>query len=177
MQIPFWLKLSLVIGLGILFGTWFAGESTRKLDTEYLLDTVRNDMQRTTGLLAGLIAESVVISDARKTEAIIRQYASGWSDFTYIHVLDDDGFYVTEWQKRPIKFGPQIRKFEQAIEHGGQEFGVLSVYVDMGSIHEAISEHIGTSQRRSALILLSITMFIVFFINYFALKEAQEREP
>ena len=177
MQTPFWLKLSLVIGLGITFGAWFAGESTRKLDTEYLLETARKDMQRTTGLLAGLIAESVVIGDSRKTEAIIRQYASGWSDFTYIHVLDDGGFYVTEWQKRPIKFGPQIRKFEQAIEHGGQEFGVLSVYVDMGSIHEAISEHIGTSQRRSALILLSITMFIVFFINYFALKEAQEREP
>ena len=95
-------------------------------------------MQRTTRLLSGLIVESVIIGDTGKTEVIIRQYAAGWSEFTYIHVLDDDGFLVTEWQKSPIKFGPSIRKFEQSIEHGGQEFGILSVYVDMASIDDAI---------------------------------------
>ncbi len=157
-----------------MFGSWFAGESARTLDTEYLLETVRSDMQRTTGLLAGLIAESVVTGDARKTEALITQYASGWSDFTYIHVLDEDGFYVTEWQKRPIKFGSGIRKFEQVIGYGGQEFGILSVYVDMRSVHKAIKQHISASRRRSALILLSTTMFIVFFINYFALQQTRE---
>tara|TARA_B100000929_G_C15189296_1_gene311657 strand:+ start:382 stop:528 length:147 start_codon:yes stop_codon:yes gene_type:complete len=44
---------------------------------------MRDDMQRTTGLLAGLIVESVVTGDEGKTEAIIRQYAEGWSEFTY----------------------------------------------------------------------------------------------
>ncbi|MFT5349331.1 MAG: hypothetical protein ACI909_001463 [Planctomycetota bacterium] len=173
MHIPFWLKLSLVICLAILIGTWFAGESTRKLHSEYILNSIRNDMQRTTGLLAGLIAESVVIGDTRKTESIIKQYAAGWSEFTYIHVLDDHGMYVTDWQKHPIKFGQNTRKFEQAIVHGNQEFGILSVYVDMGSFFEAMNQHIKTSRRQAALILLSLTMFIVFFINFFALKETQ----
>lgn len=174
MATPFWLKLSSLICLGILFGTWFAGEATRKLDTEYLLDTIRGDMQRTTGLLAGLIVESVVTGDTRKTETIIRQYVAGWSEFTYIHVLDEYGNFVTEWQKHPIKFGPGIRKFEQTIEYGGQKFGILSVYADLGSIHTAVEQHINSSRRQAALILLSITMIIVFFVNFFALKEQQQ---
>jgi hypothetical protein len=174
MHLPFWLKLSIVIFLGILFGTWFAGESTRKLDTEYLLDTIRDDMQRTTGLLAGLISESVVTGDARKTEATIKQYVAGWSEFTYIHVLDDNGNFVTEWQKRPIKFGPDTRKFEQAIEYGGKQFGILSVYADLSSFHAAVEDHISTTRRQAALILLSITMFIVFFVNFFAFKDVPE---
>ena len=173
MAIPFWLKLSFVIGLGISFGFWFAGEATRKLDTEYLVDTSREDMQRTTALLVGLIAESVVTGDTRKTQSIIKQYASGWSEFTYIHVLDEHGNFVTEWQKHPIKFGPNVRKFEQAIEYGGQQFGILSVYADMGSFHAAMEQHINSSRRQAALILLSISMFIVFFVNFFALKAQQ----
>ena len=80
---PFWLKLPLVICLGICFGTWFSGESTRELDTEFLLDKMRDDMQRTTGFLAGLIVDSAVTGDEGKTETIIRQYAEGWSEFTY----------------------------------------------------------------------------------------------
>ena len=78
-----------------------------------------------------------------------------------------------EWQKRPIKFGPHIRKFEQPIVHGGQEFGILSMYVDMQSFDDAMNAHISTSRRQSALILLSLTMFIVFFINFFASSGSQ----
>ena len=93
MNIPFWLRLSLVIFIGILIAVWFSGESTRKLDTEFLLDRIRDDMQRTTGL----VAESVVVGDDVKTEEILKEYALSWSEFTYIYVLDDDGFYVAEW--------------------------------------------------------------------------------
>ena len=92
MNIPFWLRLSLVIFIGILIAVWFSGESTRKLDTEFLLDRIRDDMQRTTGL----VAESVVVGDDVKTEEILKEYALSWSEFTYIYVLDDDGFYVAE---------------------------------------------------------------------------------
>jgi len=174
MFIPFWLKLSIVICIGILFGTWYAGEATRKLDTEYLLGTIHGDMQRTTGLLAGLITESVMTGDTRKSQAIIDQYVAGWSEFTYVHVLDDDGNFVTEWQRQPINFGPGVRKYEQPIKYGGQQFGILSVYADMTSLHAAVTQHINTSRRQSALILLSITMFIVFFVNFFAFKGARE---
>jgi len=170
MRIPFWLKLSALIGLGIFFGTWFAGEATRKLDTDYLLLKIHNDMDRTTALLAGLIAESLVTGDTRETEVTINQYVAGWSEFTYVHVLNDKGNIVTEWQKKPRAFGQGIRKFEQAIELGGQQFGVLSVYADMSSSLTAVEEHINSSRRQFALILLSITMFVVFFINYFAFK-------
>lgn len=79
MNIPFWFRLSLVICIWILIADWFSGESTRKLGSEFLLDRIRDEMQRTTGLLAGLVAESVVVGD--------------------------DGFYVAEWQKRPTQFG------------------------------------------------------------------------
>jgi hypothetical protein len=174
MTVPFWLRLSLLIGLGIVFATWFAGEATRKLDTEYLLDTIHDDMQRTTALLAGLISEAVVTGDILKTEATINQYVKGWSEFTYVHVLDDDGIFLTEWQKKPLKFGPDIRKYEQVIEYGGQQFGVLSVYADMGSFHKAVEEHISRSRRQSAIVLLSTTMFIVFFVNFFAFKGTRE---
>jgi hypothetical protein len=170
MRIPFWLKLSALIGLGIFLGTWFAGEATRKLDTDYLLLTIHNDMDRTTALLAGLISESLVTGNTRETEVIINQYVAGWSEFTYVHVLNDKGNVVAEWQKKPRAFGESIRKFEQAIEFGGQQFGVLSVYADMSSLHTAVEEHISSSRRQFALILLSITMFIVFYINYFAFK-------
>ncbi|NKB38414.1 MAG: hypothetical protein GKR93_14825 [Gammaproteobacteria bacterium] len=176
MRIPFWLKLSILLVFGISLGVWFSGESTRKLNSEYLVQTIRQDMQRTTGLLAGIIVDSVIVRNHEKTESLIRQYASSWENFTYIHVLDDEGLFVAEWQKRPIKFGPGIRKFEQEIEHGGQIFGILSVYVDMGAMYTSIDNHINSSRRQSALILLSLTMFIVFFINYFALKEENENK-
>ncbi len=174
MTLPFWLKLSIVLGLGILFGTWFAGEMTRKLDTDYLLQTAHDDMQRTTGLLAGLILESVISGDSLKTEATIKQYVTGWPEFTYIHILDDNGNVVTEWQKRPIRFGPGILKFEQPLEYGGQQFGFLSLYADMSSFHNAVEQHVSSSRRLSVSILLSITMFIVFFVNYFAFKGSRE---
>ena len=172
MRLPFWVKLSLLIGLGILFGAWFSGESARRLNSDFLSESLRQDMQRTTILLSGLISDSVIVGEHEKTEALIRQYAASWSNFTYIHVLDDKGRFVAEWQKRPIKFGPGIRKFEQKVEHGGEVFGILSVYVDTEAMNTAIEAHIDNSRRQSALILLSLTMFIVFFINYFALKEA-----
>lgn len=174
MYIPFWFRLSLVLGLAIAMGTWFSGEATRTLQTDFLMDTVRRDMQRTTALLAGLIAEGVITGDERLTRAIIEQYATGWSDITFIHVMNDEGYQVTEWQKRPVKFGPGIRKFEAPVSHGGQEFGVLSVYVDLGLIHRAIAEHVSTSRRQAALLLLGISMLLVFCINFLTLGGKQE---
>ena len=171
MRLPFWFRLSLLIGLAIVFGAWFSGESARRLNSEFLSESLRQDMQRTTILLAGLISDSVIVGNHERTEALIRQYAASWSNFTYIHVLDDKGLFVAEWQRRPIKFGPGIRKFEQKVEHGGEVFGILSVYVDTGAMNTAIESHIKRTRRQSALILLSLTMFIVFFVNYFALKQ------
>jgi len=171
--VPFWLKLSLVILLGIAIGVWFAGEAAYRLNSRYYLDTVRGDMERITALLAGLVAEPVITGDRQETEYILRQYAAGWSDFTYIHIMDDRGFAVAEWQSRPIKFGPGIRKYERVIEHGGEEFGILSVYIDLGPVFEAIEHQVSTIRRQSALVLLSIIMFIIFFINFFALRDEQ----
>jgi hypothetical protein len=177
MVIPFWLKLSTVIALGILYGIWFAGEATRKLDSDYLLATIHRDMQRTTTLLAGLIAEPIVTGDTGSTEATIYQYVEGWSEITYVHVLDENGYFVTDWKKNTRSFGPGIYKFEQVIEHGGQNFGILSVYADMNPVYSAVDQHISSSRRQSGFLLLSITMFIVFFVNFFALKGIRVELP
>jgi hypothetical protein len=64
-----------------------------------------------------------VTGDEVKTEAILKQYALSWNEFTYIYVLDENVFYVAEWQKRPIQFDPGIRKFEESIVYGEEEFG------------------------------------------------------
>lgn len=167
---PFWLSLSIVLCIAVFLATWVAGETTRRLDSEYLLETVRQDMQRTTSLLAGLITEPVILGEAQKTEAIIRKYASSWNDFTFIHVMDDEGFHFGEWQKRPIKFGPGIRKFEQEITHGEQSFGILSVYVDLSARHAAVEAHVSKSRRQSAATVLSITMLLLFSINFLTLR-------
>ena len=177
MAIPFWLKLSTVIMLGIGFGAWFAGETTRKLDSDYLLATIHSDMQRATTLLAGLIAEPMVTGDTDTTKATIYQYIRRWPEITYVHVLDENGDFVTDWHKDPRSFGPGIFKFEQVIEYGGQNFGILSVYADMNPVHSAVEEHITSSRRQSAFILLSITMFIVFFVNFFAFKGTRVELP
>jgi hypothetical protein len=177
MAIPFWLKLSIVIALGILFGIWFAGESTRKLDSDYLLVSIHKNMQRTTTLLADLIAEPIVTGDTGSTEATIYQYVRGWPEITYVHVLDENGHFVTDWQKSTQSFGPGIHKFEQVIEYGDQNFGILSVYADMNPVLSAVEQHISSSRRQSGFILLSITMFIVFFVNYFAFKSTRVELP
>jgi hypothetical protein len=177
MAIPFWLKLSIVIALGILFGIWFAGESTRKLDSDYLLVSIHKNMQRTTTLLADLIAEPIVTGDTGSTEATIYQYVRGWPEITYVHVLDENGHFVTDWQKSTRSFGPGIHKFEQVIEYGDQNFGILSVYADMNPVLSAVEQHISSSRRQSGFILLSITMFIVFFVNFFAFKGTRVELP
>ena len=108
--------------------------------------------------------------DTDSTEATIYQYVRGWPEITYVHVLDENGDFVTEWQRGGRAFGSGILKFEQVIEYGGQNFGILSVYADMSPVHSAVEQHISSSRRQSGSILLSITMFIVFFVNFFAFR-------
>ena len=156
-------------------GVWFAGESTRKLHEEFILNTMRADLQRSTSLLSGLLVQSVVTGNVQETEMTIKEYVAGWSEVTYIHVLNDEGFFHTEWKKQPIQFGPDIRKFEEKIEYGGQDFGVLSVYVDTGPFQSAMRKHVSATRRLAAGILLSISMFVIFFVNYFGIKELELR--
>lgn len=168
---PFWLKTTLVILFGNVLGIWFATENTRALDREYLVEDMRTEMNRATGLLAGMIAESVVVGDTRKTDTIIKEYVSNWPEVTYVHIINDNGVIVTEWLKKPIQFGEGILKFEQPIMYGNEEFGKLSLYSDLNTFYYAMAEHINSTRRRTALILLAVTLFIVFVVNYASLKE------
>ena len=172
-MLPFWLKITLVILLGNALGIWFATEDARSLDKQYLVEDMRVEMNRATRLLSGLVAESVVTGDMRKTDATIRQYVSSWSEVTYVHIVDDDGMLVTEWQKKPIQFGEGILKFEQPVLYGNEKFGSISLYADLNTFYTAMAEHIDKTRRRTAFILLAITLFIVFVVNYASHREIE----
>lgn len=171
---PIWLNASLTIIIGITAGAWFAGEITRQLDEDYLVSDIRREMTRTTGLLSGLIVNSVITDNVEETNAIIRQYVSEWPEVTFVHVEDEDGYQFTEWKKRPIQFGQGILKFEAPIKLGAENFGILSVYADMSGFYTDMDEHISDTRHSAALILLSITMFIVCIVNYSALRRNSE---
>lgn len=99
---PFWLRLSFVVIVGILIGVWFSGEATRKLDEEFFQRTLRANQQHSTRLLSGLLVQSVFTGNKRETDVIIREYVSNWPEVSYVHVLDDEGLYFTEWKKNPL---------------------------------------------------------------------------
>ena len=170
-SIPVWLMASFTIFIGISLGVWFAGESTRSLDEDLLVGNIKREINRSTELIAGLIANAVVANNKIETDIIIKQYISGWDEITFVHVLSDDGMFFTEWHKKPVQFGEGILKFEAPILLGHEDFGVLSVYVDINNIYSAMDEHIQSARRRAALILVTITMFIACLVNYVSEKQ------
>ena len=155
--LPLWLRASGVILAGILLSVWFTGEATRKLDEEYLLGELRAGVQRSAGLLAGLLSESLVTGDHANADATIKQYVSTWPQVTFVHVMDAEAQFFTEWQQQPIKFGDGILKFEEPIQFGRQNFGTLSLYVDLNDPVRSIHEHVFAAQRREALTLLALS--------------------
>lgn len=167
-SIPLWIKTTLVITIGITLSVWFTIESTRYLDEEYLKREIHDGAQRSTDLLAGLLAEALVTRDTNMANAIISRYVSDWPDITYLHVTDDRAKVFLEWQKKPITFGEGILKFETPVVYGDQNFGILSIYIDLSRPLAAIDEHIRSVEHRVALTLLAMTLFLCAVVNYSA---------
>jgi hypothetical protein len=172
--LPLWLRATAVILAGMLLSIWITGETTRELDERYLLGEMRADVQRSAGLLAGLLSESVVTGDKATTEAIIKQYVSTWEQVTYVHVMEPDGNMFTEWQQHPIRFGSGILKFEAPIRFGTQVFGTLSLYVDLREALASIHEHVDVARRREALTLLALVLIVSGAASYAALQPFRE---
>lgn len=164
-KMPLWLKITFSIVFAIFIGAYMAGEDTRRLDEKYLMGDIRHEMQRTTNLLAALVAESVVTKKEMNTSAIIKESLAKWPEIMFIHIADEQGKFIYEWKKRPIVFGQGILKFEQSITYGKVEYGILSVYVDLRNIYKEMEEHIGKVRHRSTLILLVTTFLLIIFVN------------
>jgi len=172
-KIPLWLKITLSIVFTISIGAYMTGEDTRKLDERYLMKDIRHEMQRTTSLLAALVALSVVTKKEMNTSAIIRESVAAWPEIMFVHIIDEQGKFIYEWKKQPLVFGQGILKFEQSIIYGEVEYGILSVYVDLRNVYKEIEEHIGKVRHRSTLILLVITFLLIIFVNLL-LKEQRD---
>ena len=172
--LPLWLRATAVILAGILLSVWLTGEATRKLDEEFLLGELRAGVQRSAGLLAGLLSESLVTGDRATANATIKQYVSTWPQVTFVHVTDAGHAFFTEWQQQPIKFGDGILKFEEPIRFGRQEFGTLSLYVNLQDPLASIHAHVLAMQRREALTLLGLALLIIALVSYAALQPFRE---
>jgi hypothetical protein len=171
---PLWMRATFVILAGILLSVWFTAEATRRLDEKFLLGEMRTGVQRSAGLLAGLLSESLVTGDHATADATVKQYVSTWPQVTFVHVTDAGGAYFTEWQQHPIKFGEGILKFEEPIRFGRQDFGTLSLYVNLQDPLRSIRTHVLASQRREALSLLALALLIVAMASYAALQPFRE---
>ncbi len=163
--LPLWLRIAIVIISGVIIGSYLAGDSTRKLDEQYLVINIRAEIQSKTDILANMLAESVVTKDIQKTESIFSEFTSDWQEITYLHVQDERGILLSEWRKGELRFDQGIRKFEAPIELGGVEYGVLSAYVDLNKFYNDMKIHIGEIRNRSALILLTISLFIIALVD------------
>lgn len=172
--LPLWMRASSVILAGILLSVWFTGEATRRLDEHFLLGELRGGVQRSAGLLAGLLSESLVTGDHASADATIKQYVSTWPQVTFVHVMDAEAQFFTEWQQRPVKFGDGILKFEEPIRFGRQNFGTLSLYVDLKDALRSVHEHVLASQRREALSLLTLALLIIAVASYAVLQPFRE---
>ncbi len=172
--LPIWLRSTAVILAGILLSVWFTGEATHRTEERDRLAEMRSGVERSVGLLAGLVSESLVTSDQATADAVIRQYVSAWPQVTFVHIADADGEFFTEWQQKPAKFGDGILKFEQPIRFGKQTFGTLSLYVDLNETLASIRAHVSRDQRRAALMLLALALLITAVVNYAAMHPVRE---
>ena len=167
--IPLWCKATLVLTLGIALSIWFTVELTLNLDQKFLHEKLHDDTQLATDLLAGLLKESVLTRDKARTDSIIRQYASGWPDITFLHIDDEHSHFFTEWKKQPVSFGEGILKYETPIMVDNQRFGILSLYVDQRDRLSSIQEHVSAIERRVALTLFAMMLFISAMVSYAAM--------
>lgn len=172
--LPIWLRSTAVILTGILLSVWSTGEATRRMEEQSRLADMRIGVERSVGLLAGLVSESLVTSDQTTADAVIRQYVSAWPQVTFVHIADADGEFFTEWQQKPVKFGDGILKFEQPIRFGKQTFGTLSLYVDLNETLASIRARVSRDQRRAALTLLALALLIIAVVNYAAMQPVRE---
>jgi len=148
---------------------WFTVELTLRLDQKYLLENLHDDTQRSTDLLAGLLKDAILTRDTDKADSIIRLYASDWPSITFLHIDDEHSRFFTEWKKLPISFGEGILKYDSPVVVGGQNFGTLSLYVDQRDRIRDIQEHISSIERRVALTLLAMMLFISAVVSYAAM--------
>ena len=170
---PLWLRISFVILLGVFIGAYLAGDSTRKLDMQYLDTNMRTEFQNKTNILANIMAESIVTKDYSQAENDIDNFIKEWAEITYLHVQDDRGLLIYEWPGNKIKFDYGTRKFEAKIRFGGVDYGVLSIYVDMEQFYQDMERHITEIQYRSGLILLTTALFIIALVNLMVLEKEE----
>ena len=167
--IPLWCKTTVVLTLGIALSIWFTVELTLSLDQKYLHEKLHNDTQRATELLAGLLKETVLTRNKAKTDSIIKQYAGDWPDITFLHIEDEHAHFFTEWKKQPVSFGEGILKYEAPIVVNNQKFGTLSLYLDQRDRLNSIQEHVSAIERRVALTLFAMMLFISAIVSYAAM--------
>ena len=167
--IPLWCKTTVVLTLGIALSIWFTVELTLSLDQQYLHEKLHDDTQRATELLAGLLKEAVLTRDKAKTDTIIGQYANDWPDITFLHIEDEHAHFFTEWKKKPSSFGEGILKYEAPIVVNNQKFGTLSLYLDQRDRLNSIREHVSAIERRVALTLFAMMLFIAAIVSYAAM--------
>jgi hypothetical protein len=178
MTMPLWIKNSLIILLCISFAAWIAGERIRILDERYILNNLREDKIKLVSLLSGLVANAVLTKDDNLIDSIIKNHLSNWPEITFVNIADDRSNVIYTWQKSPINFNQGVRHFEKPVIVGGQEFGRLSVYFDLSEYYEDVEEHIMYTRRSAASILLSITLMLVFLVNFVAInKIIYEKKP
>ncbi len=174
---PLWLRLSLVILIGVAIGIFIAGESTRKLDSRYLDDNIREQYQDKTNIFARSLTEAVISNDDGATKRVIDNFVNDWKNLTYVHVQDDRGMLMAEWRKGGELFGPGILKFEAPVSTGGGiDFGILSVYVDMNGFYNDMGNHIAEMRGRSGLILLTTALFITALVNLMVFEKQKEEK-
>ena len=129
-----------------------------------MINDVRYATQLSTTLLANIVSLSVVTNDTRTSDDIIEQAVKNWPEATYIHIEDDRGFLYTEWGKL-YGAGLGIQKFEAPIILGGQNYGVLCVYVDLRQVYKNMESHVSEVRNRSALILIAISLLVIAFVD------------
>lgn len=168
-SVPLWCKTTLVLTLGIALSVWFTVDLTLRLDQKYLLEKLHDDTQRAADLLTGLLKNAILARDTDKADSIIRQYVSDWPDITFLHIDDEHSRFFTEWKKQPLSFGEGILKYESAVVVGGQHFGMLSLYVDQRDRINSVQEHVSAIERRVALSLLAMMLFISAVVSYAAM--------
>ena len=163
-NLPLWSKVTFIIFFGSIIGAYMSGESTRKLDSEYIIRDIRNATQLSTTLLANILSESVVVNDLDSSNSIIKQSVKHWPEVKYLHIENENGGYFTEWGKLD-RSGFGIQKFEAPIIFGEQNYGVLCVFVDLGKVYSDMESHISEVRNRSALILLAVSLFIIGIVD------------
>ncbi|MGK0298476.1 MAG: hypothetical protein ACI9XC_002098 [Gammaproteobacteria bacterium] len=172
---PLWVKNSIVVLLSIVIAAWFSGERIRQLDEKYILENIHNEKTRLMTLFSGLLSNAVLVKNEQEMEFIVKKYIASSPEIILIHITDDNSNVLYTLQIKPINFGEAVRKFEQPIIVGGEEFGILSIYFDLAEYYRNVEEHLNYTRKSAATILLAITLILVFLINFVAVNEEKKK--